>query len=168
MTITEICTILRGELFNTGYEYGFIVNGKKYTPDMSNGFDNEYYQNSLTIYRVQDPSVTKKEKIGTCVETVLVIKQLLDELGIPCKLWLLHNKQKNKVHTIPTFEAEGKVVYLELTPQSSKSWYGKEIIYDSEQEFLKEYEQNNYDVSDVTNAIVIGEQPMFLLQKLGV
>lgn len=60
-----------------------------------------------------------------------------------------------------TFEAEGKVVYLELTPQSSKSWYGKEIIYDNEQEFLQEYKRNNYDVSDVTNVIVIGEQPMF-------
>jgi len=168
MTITEICTILRNELFHTGYEYGFIADGKKYKPDMSNGFDKEYYQNSLTIYRVQAPSLTRKEKIGTCVETVLVIKQILDELHVPCKLWLLHNKTKNKVHTIPTFEAEGKVVYLELTPQSSKSWYGKEIIYDSEQEFLKEYEQNNYDVSDVTNAIVIGEQPMFLLEKLGV
>lgn len=168
MTITELCAILRGELFNTGYEYGFIVNGKRYQPDMSNGFDNDYYQKSLTIYRVQDPSVTKKEKIGTCVETVLVIKQLLDELGVPCKLWLLHNKHKNKVHTIPTFEAEGKVVYLELTPQSSKSWYGKEIIYNSEEDFLKEYEQNNYDVSNVTNAVIIGEQPMFLLEKLGI
>ena len=168
MTIPEICTILRNELFNTGYEYGFIANGNKYKPDMRNGFDNEYYQNSLTIYRVQDPSITRKEKIGTCVETVLVVKQILDKLNIPCKLWLLHNKTKNKVHTIPTFEAEGKVVYLELTPQSSKSWYGKEIIYDNEQEFLKEYERNNYDVSDVTNVIVIDEQPTFLLEKLGV
>ena len=64
MIITEICAILRGELFNTGYEYGFIVNGKKYKPDMNNGFDNEYYQNSLTIYRVQDPSVTNAVLIG--------------------------------------------------------------------------------------------------------
>ena len=100
------------------------------------------------------------------METVLVIKQLLDELHVPCKLWLLHNKTKNKVHTIPIFEAEGKFVYLELTPQSAKSWYGKEIIYDNEQEFLKDYEQNNYDISDITAAIIIGEQPHFLLEKL--
>ena len=166
MTITEICTILRNELYNTGYEYGFVADGKRYQPDMSNGFDNEYYQNSLTIYRVQDPAVTRAEKLGTCVETVVLIKQLLDGLHVPCKLWLLHNKTKNKVHTIPTFEAEGKVVYLELTPQSSKTWYGKEIIYDNEQAFLTEYEQNNYDVSDVTNRIIIGEQPHFLLEKL--
>jgi len=166
MTINQICNILRDELFNTGYEYGFIANGNKYKPDMYNGFDNEYYQNSLTLYRVQDPSITKKEKIGTCVETVLVIKQLLDDLHVPCKLWLLHNKTKNKVHTIPTFEADGKVVYLELTPQSSKAWYGKEIIYDNEQEFLQEYKGNNYDVTDVTNRIIIGDQPLFLLEKL--
>ena len=168
MTITEICTILRNELFNTGYEYGFIADSKKYRPNMSNGFDHEYYQNSLTIYRVQEPGVTRTEKIGTCIETVVLIKQILDELHIPCKLWLLHNKTKNKVHTIPTFEAEGKVVYLELTPQSAKPWYGKEIIYDTEQAFLQDYEKNNYDVTDVSNAIIIGEQPQFLLEKLGV
>jgi hypothetical protein len=166
MTITKICSILRNELFNTGYKYGFIANGKRYQPDMSNGFDKEYYQNSLTIYRVQDPSVTRSEKIGTCIETVVVIKQMLYELHIPCKLWLLHNKTKNKVHTIPTFEAEGKVVYLELTPQSAKPWYGKEIIYDNEQEFLDEHTKNNYDVSDITDRIVLGEQPHFLLEKL--
>ena len=96
------------------------------------------------------------------METVVVIKQMLDEFRIPCKLWLLHNKTKNKVHTIPSFEAQGKVVYLELTPQSAKPWYGKEIVYDTEQEFLKEYAQNNYDVSDVSNRIIIGEQPHFL------
>ena len=133
---------------------------------MSNGFDHEYYQNSLTIYRVQEPSITRREKIGTCVETVLVVKQMLDELRIPCKLWLLHNKAKNKVHTIPTFEAEGKFVYLELTPQSAKPWYGKEIIYNGEQDFLDEYAENNYDVSDITDRIIIGEQPHFLLEKL--
>ena len=59
-----------------------------------------------------------------------------------------------------------KIVYLELTPQSSKPWYGKEIIYNSTQDFLAEYERNNYDVSDVTDCIFIGEQPIFLLKKL--
>ena len=46
MTITKICDILKNELLNNGYEYGFVVDGKKYRPDMSNGFDNEYYQYS--------------------------------------------------------------------------------------------------------------------------
>lgn len=165
-TIQEICNILRAELFNTDYEYGFVVNGQKYKPNMENGFDKDYYHLSTTIYRVQDPVTTMKEKIGTCVDAVLVMKQLLDNLKIPNKIWLLYNKQKNKVHTILTFEAEDKLVYLELTPQSSKAWYGKEIIYSNEQEFLLEYKNNGYDISDVTDSIVIGQQPEFLLAKL--
>ena len=166
MTIVEICDMLRVELFNNDYEYGFIVNGQKYKPNMENGFDEKYYRLSTTIYRVQEPITTMKEKIGTCVDAVLVMKWLLDKHNIPNKIWLLHNMQKNKVHTVLTFEAENKVVYLELTPQSSKAWYGKEIIYSNEQEFLREYENNGYDVSDVTDSIVIGQQPEFLLAKL--
>ena len=166
MTITEICDLLRKELINNGYEYGFVVDGKKYKPDMSNGFDSEYYRLSMTIYLVQHPSITMKEKIGTCVETVLVMKSLLDEYDIKNKIWLLLNKTKKKVHTILTFEAEGKIIYLELTPQSAKPWYGKEIVYSSEEEFLEEYQRNNYEVTDVTEDVVIGEQPEFLLAKL--
>ncbi len=166
MTICEICNVLRTELYDNGYEYGFVVNGQKYKPNMENGFDKEYYHLSTTIYCVQNPVTTMKEKIGTCVDTVLVMRWLLDKHNIPNKIWLLHNKQKNKIHTILTFEAENKVVYLELTPQSSKAWYGKEIIYSNEQEFLREYENNGYDVSDVTDSIVIGQQPEFLLAKL--
>ena len=166
MTIIEICDMLKKELLNNGYEYGFVVNGKKYRPDMNNGFDNEYYQYSLTIYRVQDPHVTMKEKIGTCVDAVLVMKRILDIHGIPSKIWLLYNKMKNKVHTVLTFEAESKVVYLELTPQSGKAWYGKELVYEDEQMFLQELEKQNYEVSDVTDSIRIGQQPKFLLEKL--
>lgn len=166
MNITEICDLLRKELFYNGYEYGFVLKGKKYKPDMSNGFDSEYYRLSMTIYRVQHPSVTMKEKIGTCVETVLVMQTILDAHDIPSKIWLLFNKSKKKVHTILTFEAEGKIVYLELTPQSAKPWYGKEIVYSSEEEFLEEYRENNYEVSDVTKDVIIGEQPEFLLKKI--
>ena len=166
MNITEICDLLRKELFYNGYEYGFVVDGKKYKPNMSNGFDSEYYRLSMTIYRVQHPSVTMKEKIGTCVETVLVMKSMLDEYDIKNKIWLLFNKTKKKAHTILTFEADGKIIYLELTPQSAKSWYGKEIVYSSEEEFLEEYQRNNYEVTDVTKDVVIGEQPEFLLKKI--
>jgi len=133
---------------------------------MNNGFDQEYYHLSTTIYCVQDPVITMKEKIGTCVDAVLVMRRLLNKHNIPCKIWLLYNKHKNKVHTILTFEAEDKIVYLELTPHSSKACYGKEILYSNEQEFLLEYENNGYDVSDVTSSIVIGQQPEFLLAKL--
>ena len=166
MTIKEICDILRSKLYGKGFEYGFVVDGQKYKPNMENGFDNEYYHLSTTIYTVQDPSVTLKEKIGTCVDAVLVMKSILNNLNVENKIWLLFNKKKNKVHTILTFEAESKIIYLELTPQSSKYWYGKEIIYTSEQEFLSKYRNNDYDISDVTNLIVVGQRPYFLLNKL--
>ena len=166
MTIKKICDILRAELYNKGFEYGFILNGQKYKPDIKNGFDNDYYHLAKTISLVQEPSVTLKEKIGTCVDTVIVMKSILDKLNIPSKIWLLYNKQKNKVHTILTFEAENKIVYLELTPQSSKSWYGQEIIYSSEQVFLHEYVSNGYDISDISTMLIVGQRPYALLNKL--
>lgn len=166
MTIKEICDILRSNLYNKGFEYGFILNGQKYKPDMNSGFDKEYYRLSNTIYRVQNPMVTLEEKIGTCVDSVLVMKSILDKLNISCKIWLLHNKKKNKMHTILTFSAEDKIVYLELTPQFSKKWYGQEIIYTSEQVLVQEYKNNGYDISDVTDLIIVGEQPLFLTEKI--
>ncbi len=166
MTIKEICDILRSGLYNNGFEYGFILNGQKYKPNMNDGFDNEYYHFSNTIYLVQEPKVTLKEKIGTCIDVVLVMKSILDKLNVSCKIWLLHNKKKNKMHTILTFSSEDKVVYLELTPQSSKKWYGQEIIYSNEQALLQEHKNNGYDISDVTDLIIIGEQPSFLLENI--
>lgn len=166
MTIKEICNILRGKLYNTGFEYGFVLNGQKYKPSMDGGFDNEYYHLAKTISIVQAPEVTLAEKIGTCIDTVIVMKSILDKLNIPSKIWLLFNREKNKVHTILTFEAENKIVYLELTPQSSKTWYGQEIIYENEQEIVQEYEKNGYEITDVTDLIIVGERPYFLLSKL--
>ena len=166
MRIKEICDILRAELFHNGYEYGFISNGQRYKPNMKDGFDHEYYRLSKTVYSVQDPAVTMKEKIGTCVDAVLVMKFVLDQYGVTSKIWLLYNRTKNKVHTLLTFAAEDQTVYLELTPQSSKPWYGQEIVYPSEQALIREYEDSGYDVSDVTDAVVVGEQPFFLLEKL--
>ncbi len=165
MTITEICDLLRKELFNNGYEYGFFLNGKKYKPDMSKGFDAEYARLSKTVYRVQPPLVTMREKTGTCIDTVLVMKKLLDERDIPSKIWLTLNKVKGTPHTILIFEAENKVVYLELTPQSSKPFYGKEIIYESEQELITQFHENGYDITDVTGAVTIGSSPEFLLSE---
>lgn len=163
MTIKEICDILKSYLYNSDFEYGFVLNGQKYKPNMNAGFDKEYYHLLKRVYLVQDPTVTQKEKIGTCVDAVLVMKYILDEINVSCKIWLLHNKKKNKVHTILTFSAEDKIVYLELTPQSSKKWYGQEITYSNEQALLQEYRNNGYEISDVTNSVIIGEQPLFLL-----
>lgn len=166
MTIAQVCNLLKAELYENKYDYGFYLNGKKYRPDMNHGFDEEYYALSITIYRVQNPIDTIREKIGTCIDAVVVMKTILDNHSIPCKIWLLHHKTKNSVHTILTFEAENKIVYLELTPQSNKPWYGQEIIYESEHDLIKEYQGNNYDILNVTNDIIIGTSPDFLLKFL--
>ena len=120
MKIVEICDALRKELVNTGYEYGFVVDGQIYKHNMARGFDAVFYHLANTISRVQDPEVTKQKKVGTCIDAVLVMRQILDAYNVPSKIWLTHHKQKNKVHTVLTFLAEGKTVYLELTPQSSR------------------------------------------------
>ena len=164
MIIKEICDILKSYLYNNGFEYGFILNGQKYKPNMEAGFDKRYYHLSNTIYLVQDPMVTLKEKIGTFIDAVLVMKSILDKLNVSCKIWLL--QKKNKMHTILTFSAEDKIVYLELTPQSSKKWYGQEIIYSNEQALLQEYKNNGYSICDVTDLVIVGEQPLFLLEKI--
>ena len=166
MKIVEICDALRKELLNTGYEYGFVVEGQIYKPNVESGFDAAFYHLANTISRVQDPEVTKQKKVGTCIDVVLVMRQILATYNIPNKIWLLYHPQKNKVHTIITFEAEGKIVYLELTPQSSKPWYGKELVYDDEDAFLQAQEKDGYEIFDVTDQIVIGERPYFLLDKL--
>ena len=166
MTIKDICNILRDELFNNNYKYGFVINNKKYTPNMTSGFDNEYYNLTMTIYRIQNPLVTIQEKIGTCIDACLVMKYILNEYEISSKIWLLHEKNKNKVHTILTFEAENKIVYLELTPQSNKPNYGKEILFDSIEQLLVKFKNNGIDIENVTDQLIIGEQPLVLINKI--
>ncbi len=161
----EICNVLKTELYNNDYEYGFIVDNHKYTPNMDNGFDSDYYNLSMTIYRIQDPLITIKEKIGTCIDACMLMRYLLNKYNIPNKIWLLYFKNTRKVHTILTFEAEEKIVYLELTPQSKNPAYGKEILYDSFEEFIKAFENNNIEITDVTEQLIVGEQPFVLINK---
>lgn len=94
------------------------------------------------------------------------MKKILDEKKIESKIWLLHKKVNNKVHTILTFNVSDKMVYLELTPQSNKSYYGKEIIYNNENELKKEFQNQGYDIIDITNDIVVGEHPEFSLKLI--
>ena len=166
MKIVEICDALRAELMNNGYQYGFIVDGQIYKPNMAGGFDAAFYHLANTISRVQDPVLTRSEKVGTCIDAVLVMQQILNERNVPSKIWLLYQKEKNKVHTVLTFAAEGKTVYLELTPQSSKPWYGQEIVYENEQAFLQAQQRGGNEVTDVTGKVIVGERPYFLLEKL--
>ena len=164
MEIKRICDLLRNELYNNNYEYGFYLEGKKFKPNMNNGFDKEFFNLLLTKYKIQNPIDTMREKIGTCNDVVLVMKKFLDEEKINNKIWLLHNIEKNKVHTILTFEIFEKIVYLELTPQSNKPNYAEEIIYSTEEEFIDYFEKQGFEVIDITNDIIPSEHPNFSLK----
>lgn len=166
MTIHEVCELLKKELLHNGYEYGFYLNGKIYKPDMSKGFDKDFFNLLLTKYRIQAPNDTKKVKVGTCNDVVVLMKSMLDKCNVPNKIWLLHDKQHNKFHTVLTFEAEHKTAYLELTPQSGKPWYGKEIIFENEYSFISQYAQNDGEVIDVTSSVSVGKVPDFLLSRM--
>ena len=75
-------------------------------------------------------------------------------------------KKYGKQHTVLTFYLENKTVYLELTPQSGKPWYGKELIFNSERSFVDEYSKDGIEVIDVTDSVLIGERPDFLLSRM--
>ena len=164
--IQRICKLLKDELLDNGYEYGFYLNGKTYKPDISNGFDEEFMGRLLSEYRIQDPQDTKKAKVGTCNDIVVLMKAILDEQSVPCKIWLLHNRQKGKFHTVLTFYIDNKTIYLELTPQSTKPWYGKEIVFDNEQSFISEYSKEGCEVIDITDSVVVGGAPEFIFSRM--
>ncbi len=166
MKITEICDILRQELYQNGYRYGFYYDGRKYAPNFSNCFDEEFFNLLKSIYRIQDPQDTMKQKIGTCIDAVIVMKCILDKINIKSRIWLLYHTVKRTPHTILTFEAEEKLVYLELTPQSNKAWYGKEIIYNDEYDLINDHQEKDFIVTEVTDKIVIGAHSDSLLQHL--
>lgn len=165
MEISEICDLLKKELLNNGYEYGFYLDGKKYKPDMSKGFDKEFDRALHESSRIQAPDDTAREKIGTCIDVTLLMRTILASHAIPSKIWLLHYTERGKFHTILTFEAENKVVYLELTPQSRKPWYGKEIIYDNEESFILEYTKSGCEITNITGLVVAGASPELILSR---
>ncbi|MGI6327174.1 MAG: hypothetical protein ACOX1U_09555 [Saccharofermentanales bacterium] len=72
MQIKEACELLKRELLNNGYEYGFYRDGKMHRPDMTCGFDKDYHHSLLTEYRIQHPLDTMRMKIGTCNDIVIL------------------------------------------------------------------------------------------------
>ena len=166
MTIKEACDLLKDELLDNGYEYGFCLNGVTYKPDFSKGFDEDFFVRLLKDYRIQDPQDTRRAKAGTCHDAVVLMRSILDEYSVPSKIWLLHDRKNGKFHTILTFYLEEKVIYLELTPQSGNPWYGKELVFDSDQSFMDGYIKDGYEVIDVTDSVVIGEAPDFVLSRM--
>ena len=165
-SIKETCKLLKQELWDNSYEYGFYLNGKTYKPYMTKDFDKKFLDHLLTEYCFQDPKDTMKAKVGTCNDAVVLMRYILDKRNIPSKIWLLHDKQSGKQHTVLTFYLENKTVYLELTPQSGKPWYGKELIFDNERSFVDEYSKGGIEVIDVTDSVLIGERPNFLLSRM--
>jgi|GEM_PF-443275 len=166
MLINEACELLKKELLDNGYEYGFYLNGAVHKPDMTNGFDKEFFELLMSEYRVQAPEDTMRAKVGTCNDAVVLMKAILDEHGVPSKIWLLNDKRNKKLHTVLTFYLEGKTVYLELTPQSGKPWYGKELVFDSERSFMNEFGGDEREVIDVTDEVLIGLAPDFILRRV--
>ena len=166
MTIKEACDLLKDELMDNGYEYGFFLNGITYKPDFTKGFDKDFFDRLLKEYRVQDPGDTRQAKVGTCHDAVVLMRSILDKHSIPSKIWLLHEVKSGKFHTVLTFYLENKVIYLELTPQSGKPWYGKELVFESEQSFMAGYLDDGYEVIDVTDSVIIGETPDFVLSRM--
>ncbi len=166
MLINEACELLKKELLDNGYEYGFYLNGAVHKPDMTKGFDKEFFGLLMSEYRVQAPEDTMRAKVGTCNDAVVLMKAILDEHGVPSKIWLLNDKRNKKLHTVLTFYLEGKTVYLELTPQSGKPWYGKELVFDSERSFMNEFGGDEREVIDVTDEVVIGQAPDFILRRV--
>ena len=79
---------------------------------------------------------------------------------------MLHEVKSGKFHTVLIFYLEDKVIYLELTPQSGKPWYGKELVFESEQGFMAGYPEDGYEVIDVTDSVIIGDKPDFLLSRM--
>ena len=107
-----------------------------------------------------------KEKIGTCTDAVMVMKAILDEINVQSKIWILRHNVKKDKHTTLTFVAEGKLVYLELTSQSNKPWYGKELLYDDEQNFIECFQNKNYAIAEITDKITVGDTPDSLLRYI--
>ena len=164
--ITLISNLLRGELYNTGYQYGFFWNSRRVVPDITKGFDEEFGRLLTAEYWIQDPETTRKEKVGTCLDAVLVMKELLKEAGKDSKIWMLFQKEQKKFHSVLTFEVDDEIVYLELTPQSGKENYGKELVFNSEDAFHQYWEKMNYTVQEITETCVPGIKPDFFLKQL--
>ena len=52
MNIAEISDVLKQELYQSGYQYGFYSAGRKYTPDFINRFDEKFLNLQKRIYRI--------------------------------------------------------------------------------------------------------------------
>ena len=166
LEITRICDILRGELYENGYRYGFCLNGRKVVPDTSKGYDADFGRLLGEQYLIQAPETTRKEKVATCLDAVMVMRELLSGNGISSRIWMVFQKEKRKPHSVLSFVIGGVLVYLELTPQSGKKNYAKELLFESESEFIRYWEDMGYTVHEITDVCLPGRKPYFFLDLL--
>ena len=103
MTIQEARDLLKGELPDSGYEYGFYLNGAKHRPDPALGFGVGFQRALLTDYRIQNPADPQREKIGTCSDVTLLMKILPASRGVPGKIWLPNYARGKKIPCHPDF-----------------------------------------------------------------
>ena len=92
--IARICDLLRSELYENGYRYGFCLDGSVIVPDASKGFDEAFGRLLAARYRIQPPELTKKAKAATCLDAVLVMKDILSENGIGSRIWLVFDRER--------------------------------------------------------------------------
>ena len=165
--IARICDLLRSELYGNGYRYGFCLDGSVVVPDASKGFDEAFGRLLAAQYRIQPPELTRKAKAATCLDAVLVMKDILRENGFDSRIWMVFDRERKKPHAVLTFTADQAAVYLELTPQSGKENYGKELVFEEEEAFIRYWEQKNCLIREITELCVPGRRPDFFLSASG-
>ena len=94
-------------------------------------------------------------------------KDILNEKGIGSRIWLVFEQERKKPHAVLTFRADQAVVYLELTPQSGKENYGKELVFEEEEAFIRYWEQKNCLIREITELCVPGRRPDFFFSACG-
>ena len=63
MTINEACNLLKEELLDNGYEYGFCLNGITYKPDFTKGFDNMFFERLLKEYAFKPQKIQSRQRL---------------------------------------------------------------------------------------------------------
>lgn len=162
MTIQEARDLLKGELPDSGYEYGFYLNGAKHRPDPARGFGVGFQRALLTDYRIQNPADPQREKIGTCSDVTLLMKILPASRDVPGKIWLPDYARGKKFHAILTFETEARVVYLELPPNPESPGMERNCSTQAK----PGYRKADCKLTDITDSVRAGSAPEFILSRI--
>ena len=92
--LARICGLLKDELLDNGYSYGFYLKGRRIVPNVSLGFDEEFARLITTEYRIQSPEISRREKVATCLDAVLVMEDILNGQDIESKIWMIYQTEK--------------------------------------------------------------------------